>query len=384
MHGGEGRSWLLISCLGFCLGSSANVPAAEKDALAALAASRSDPFSSAKPSVVVVRSDAGQASGFFIHGSRVVTNDHIVTGARWWTVKCASGRTYEATILARDAEHDLAVLATEAPAGEAPPLFFSKVFPREVDRVAMIGCPRGQEPNVTTCFVSAIRDGAEFHLKGRIIDITSIVQPGESGGPVLDAGGKVIGILCPRCAVPVERLTQLLKRAGIEAGPRTPLPPVDPIGDQAPDQAGARSEVFIGRFEASRGNHAGAVEHFRNAVRADPQNLQTALLLGEALEQAGNPSEAAAAYRAALRVDPQSCAPHLKLGRLYLDEGRLNEAAAECERAVALEGRNAQAHFLLGRARLKAGNRSGAQSEHEVLSKLDPALAGELLEEIGR
>ena len=133
-----------------------------------------------------------EGSGVIVRNTGlVVTNAHVVDNARDVAVHLADGRRVFATVLKKVADRDLAILKIEAQGLMSAPLgAFNEVEVGE--RVLAIGAPRGLSRTVTQGIVSAKRT-----LPGgvRLIQTDAAVNPGNSGGPMLDRYGRVIGII---------------------------------------------------------------------------------------------------------------------------------------------------------------------------------------------
>lgn len=161
-------------------------------------------------------------SGFLIHADGyVVTNTHVIDRATEVKVTFADGTELAAEEVARDREHDLAVLKVDADR----PLPFLKMgrsgdlMPGET--VVAIGNPLGYQHTVTTGVVSALNRELRF---GRSLAYTGLIQtdasinPGNSGGPLLNVLGELVGVNTAirgdaqniGFAIPVDRLHDLL------------------------------------------------------------------------------------------------------------------------------------------------------------------------------
>ncbi|MGI9538847.1 MAG: S1C family serine protease [Miltoncostaeaceae bacterium] len=155
------------------------------------------------PSIVTVTSvgdDAPQlGSGFVIdrHG-RILTNDHVLADEGVARVSFEDGTVREAEILGRDPSTDLAVLEVdELPASTKPVPLGSSSSLTVGDDVVAIGNPFGLERTATTGIVSGLKrninapDG--FPIQNTI-QTDAAIDRGNSGGPLLDAAGRVVGI----------------------------------------------------------------------------------------------------------------------------------------------------------------------------------------------
>jgi S1-C subfamily serine protease len=140
----------------------------------------------------------GTGSGFFYDAEgHVVTNYHVIEGAESVSVALPSGEVYEAEIVGADSSTDLAVLRIEAqklpdpiPLGDSDQLRVGKF-------VIAIGNPFGQEGTLTVGVISAlgrIIESPDGRFIGEAIQTDAAVNPGNSGGPLLDLRGRVIGV----------------------------------------------------------------------------------------------------------------------------------------------------------------------------------------------
>lgn len=142
------------------------------------------------------RLQQGSGSGFVISSDGfVVTNDHVVHGMRRIQVTLLDGTTVPAELQGTDPSTDIAVLKIDRPGLRA--LTFTRQ-PPVVGRIAIaIGNPHGLQHTVTAGIVSAT--GRTLRARnGRLIDdvvqTDASLNPGNSGGPLLDSSGEVIGV----------------------------------------------------------------------------------------------------------------------------------------------------------------------------------------------
>jgi serine protease Do len=156
-----------------------------------------------EPSVVSIfrpgfQGREGQGSGVIVDSDGyIMTNNHVVSGARSISVHLADGRITPATIVGADEITDLAVLKIDAPNLIAAEWGDSDEL--EVgDLVWALGSPFGLERSFTFGIVSAKgrRSGSRLtkNLYQEYLQTDAAVNPGNSGGPLIDIEGKVIGI----------------------------------------------------------------------------------------------------------------------------------------------------------------------------------------------
>jgi len=140
-----------------------------------------------------------EGSGFVIDGDgHIATNQHVVDGATSIKVTFADGKTASAKVVGTDRSTDVAVIQVDAAKAELHPLSFADSADVQVgDGVVAIGSPFGLEGTVTTGIVSAldrtIQAPNNFTISGAI-QTDAAINHGNSGGPLLDSAGHVIGI----------------------------------------------------------------------------------------------------------------------------------------------------------------------------------------------
>jgi len=143
----------------------------------------------------------GSAEGTgFVYDSKgdILTNEHVVADATSLTVKFSDGSKYKATVVGTDATTDLAVIHVNAPSSKLVPLELADSSKVAVgDGVVAIGNPFGLDGTVTTGIVSALNreivSPNDAPIEGAI-QTDAAINHGNSGGPLLDLHGRVIGI----------------------------------------------------------------------------------------------------------------------------------------------------------------------------------------------
>jgi putative serine protease PepD len=139
-------------------------------------------------------------TGFVVDGKgHIVTAAHVVDGASSITVKFQDGTTRTATLLGKDDATDVAVLSIDASGLTLHPLALGSSASLNVgDQVAAIGDPFTYERSLSTGIVSGLDrtiSAPNGFTVAHAIQTDAALNPGNSGGPVLDAGGGVIGIV---------------------------------------------------------------------------------------------------------------------------------------------------------------------------------------------
>jgi len=225
-------------------------------------------FARTRGSVFVVETEAGHGSGFLVDGRGfVLTNDHVLGTSPYVAIGIDINHKYPAAVIARDASRDIALirLHPRAVAGVLPlHLANPDTAPRIGDRVLAIGSALVNEGSVLTTGVVA-----RVTPDTILADLT--VNPGNSGGPLLDLEGEVLGIntfhskaiVGPGLAG-IVRIAESLLAAIKDGDTREPPPYVQlPVASASPYPAAALQE----RAAAIR--NPSAYRHQLGAVRID-------------------------------------------------------------------------------------------------------------------
>ncbi len=138
----------------------------------------------------------GLGSGFiFASDGQILTNAHVVAGARRIRVTLADGRTFDAGLVGADSEVDVAVLRIGA--DHLPVAELGRTPLKVGQLVIAVGNPYGLNWTVTAGVVSALGrtlDAPGFHKMTNLIQTDTSINPGNSGGPLVDSMGRVVGI----------------------------------------------------------------------------------------------------------------------------------------------------------------------------------------------
>jgi len=172
-------------------------------------------FKKASPSVVFVTNNAYRRTGIFSlniqeipqgtgtgfvwdESGLIVTNDHVIQGADRVTITLQDQSTWDAELIGRAPDKDLALLRVDAPSDLLHPLPLGDSGQLEVGRkVLAIGNPFGLDTTLTVGVVSAL--GREINsMTNRtirdVIQTDAAINPGNSGGPLLNSLGQLIGV----------------------------------------------------------------------------------------------------------------------------------------------------------------------------------------------
>lgn len=345
-----------------------------------------------KPAVVsVLTYDAKDeplisGSGFFVRPGEVVTNLHVIHGARRVEIHSleGKGRTYPVTgTLAVDDEADLALLKVDLPIERPRSLSLSTALPEEGEQIFVIGNPLRLEGSVSDGIVSAVREVPDV---GRVIQITAPVSHGNSGSPLFNMRGQVIGIVTVK-VMNGQNINLALAAARIANLRRGQLISfADLANAKSPTQPEALAEQWYrgGLDSLWLGNYDSALGYFETAANRNPRRPETWIQIGYCKVKQGRNDEAVRAYQRALQLRPDSAETYNKLGDAHYYAGRFNEAILAYKQAARLRPDQPEAYYNLGLAYLEIGDRESARAQSRLLETIDVELNKKLRAEIQR
>src|SRR5262245_11131916 len=271
------RSYLLLVPLVLTLAVATVAHAYPQEGLPAL-------VKKVKPAVVAIATyDAnGEAlmtgSGFFLRPGQVVTNLHVIRGAVRAEIKTLDGKGKVFPVnglLALDEEGDLALLGVETPTERPRSTVLASELPDEGEPIFVIGNPLKLEGSVSDGIVSAVREVPNSY---RIIQITAPISHGNSGSPVFNLKGQVLGVVTIKVtngqninlAIAAARVGQL------RAGKLLPLTDIAAKGKSDVAESSYRN----GLDSLWLGNYDSAVGYFENAVNKNPKRADAWVQVG--------------------------------------------------------------------------------------------------------
>jgi tetratricopeptide (TPR) repeat protein len=383
-----------------------------------------DLVSRLEASVVTLRAfdGAGQVtatrSGFLLEPGVLVTSRHALAGAARVEVRLASGAAGrlervlgefpEVDVLLAEARFD-----TEEPPGLTP---LGRALGAHEDVLAL-GGPPGPCRACSGMLVAARRTP----LLDEVLETSFDLPPEWDGGLLVTTRGEAAGLLLVRTlegrravfAVPLARVVALKLGAPVgladwrpDAGPRSgwprseawlegagwlwageckrALPSLERSAAAFPQVAPA--VFFLGLCRDRAGDHAGALEAFKTAVRLEPAFVEGHAAAGDALMQLRYWEKAVRAFQEALRLRPEDVPARLSLAVALANLGRTLEALVECNRAVKAAPERGETQVVLANLQARLGRGPRAVEAARKAVKLNPdspaaraALGGALL-----
>ena len=212
---------------------------------------------------------ASSGSGFIItEDGYIVTNYHVISGSNSVSVTLDDGTTYDAKVVGGDEEYDIAVLKVDPGDTKLQPVVLGTSGSLQVgDEVVAIGNPLGEltfsmSEGIVSCVNREINvDGTPFNM----IQITAAINEGNSGGPLFNIYGEVVGIVSAKYstsssgnaveglgfAIPMDDVLTMIKDI-MENGQVTTRPylGISAWYDSQPQVSGVSAGVYVESVEA--------------------------------------------------------------------------------------------------------------------------------------
>ncbi len=358
-------------------------PAGPRPATSAEPLEGADLFERVSPAVVRIDvtgaeyKKQGQGSGFLVSpDGMIVTNYHVMHVGRRALVRFGDSKTFPVTaVLAQDKEKDLAVLKINAQAMPFLELLPEGETPKVGDRAFAIGTPAGFTNTLSEGLVSGLREQDDRS----VVQTTAEISSGSSGGPLLDACGRVLGVnTFVRVERSGDRVIENLNFAVASGEVRDILAQADqakadlaieqgqPLDDQAAADL-ARAYELIGDDKLLEA--AGVVQALAERF---PENTEVRLLEGQVNMRMNFAEEALKAFEAVVRLSPNQAEGHLGIGLAYSRKKQWQQAADALGRAVDLTPEDPVAQRALGAALLELQRHDEALSALKESVDLEP------------
>ncbi len=308
-----------------------------------------------------------EGTGFFVSPDGLIaTNLHVVFKANVIKVITKSGKTYPVQYIANyDDDRDICLVKIEITNAPVLPLGDSD------------GLKAGQ-----TIFTIGHGGGARYQFSSgpyvgkKIIDGEETVQSkipsvqGNSGGPILDEEGKLIGISTLytddgyNLSIPVNAARKFFNYNALIT-----------ISDLNQQVSGAYELTFAGNGVFLEGKFEPALENFQKALSLDPNYLKARIGAAKTYTAMNRENEAFAAWQEVNKRDPENAQAHLRLGEIYLNRNLPDEAIGHLQKAIDLTPQDSGAYADLGFAYGQKNLSAEAIAAFNKAVELDPTNA---------
>ena len=313
-------------------------------------------------------------SGFIVReDGAIATNYHIISNAKDIKVKSRGKLLKVEGLIHTDIENDLVILKVKGK--NLPAVKIGDIEKATVgENIYLISSPEGHENKISEGELSLIRWVVP---DVKILQITTPVLPGSSGGPVFNKNGGVIGIATfiienkqeLNFAIPIN-----LIKDKISGGKVIPLK-----NAKIKDYKKTTGHWFyLGIAYDVLSMHKEAMEAYKEVIKIKPDFAWAHNSLGVAYANLGMNKEAMEAYKESIKIKPDFAWAHNNLGTIYGKLSMHKEAIEAYKEAIKINPNYAEAYFNLGVSYIMLKDGPSAFEQYKKLLELNPELAEEL------
>ena len=305
-----------------------------------------------------------QGSGVVLNDKGwIVTNYHVYNGSDKLIVKHNEKIIAFSEIIGVDADKDILILKIAD--HTFPSITIGNSDSLHVgQKIYAIGSPEGFENTITEGIISGLRS-YEAHTQN-YIQISAPISHGSSGGAIVNAKGKLIGISALSSkegqnlnfAIPVNEVLKVYKKEGVD---KTTL--------------SAENYFYQGMKEYNAGNYDKAIESYKNSIASNPKQAETYNSLGLVYKEQGDYNKAITYYKKAIAIDPNLSEAYSNLGVAYENNGDHDVAISCFKQAIASDANNATTYYNLGLAYKKKGDYDVAIYNYKQAIAINPNYA---------
>jgi hypothetical protein len=185
------------------------------------------------PGVVRVETNTSRGSGFFVRSTLIVTNAHVPGDARTVTVTTQSGQRLAGRVLESSEKYDVAIIQIAGPSQGTVPVPLGQSAQLKLGQgIVALGWAEGPDQSTVR---RGILTGLRTDGSRQLLQTDTAPHPGDSGGPIVDRSGEVVGISTFRyndgsggLAVPIDDVKAFVQTASGMAPVATAAPPTSP------------------------------------------------------------------------------------------------------------------------------------------------------------
>ena len=283
-----------------------------------------------KPGVVMISTNQARGSGFVVRHIKnqtlILTNSHVIRGANQITVEWPDGNQDSAVVVsdggARTIVTDLALLKVDGKVGTVLPLKQDEAIVG--GDVIAIGTPKGLSFTLTKGVISSLRD------KGKIVQTDTAINPGSSGGPLINSSGCVVGVntLGLKDDVGLNfAISSKTARRFIDKYTND-----DFASKSSANNSFEASEYYNQGDEKSElEDYSGAIRDYTKAIKIDPKYARAYFKRGMAKYELEDYSGAIRDYTKAIKISPKDAS----LPDFYNNRGNSKKALEDYSGAIA-------------------------------------------------
>jgi len=305
----------------------------------------------------------GKGVGFGLAEDVVATSYHLISQAEEVEGVNVKGKKMKIEgIISADRNSDVALLKVKGKVG-----VFTLGDSNELQEGSRLFALGTNESGEITIAEGTVRNVHKLGDSQAVIESSISLPEGYNGGPLLDLGGKAVGLTVimekSRVGIPVNAWKGLARLGKITA-----------FKDWTKEDylASFEGAYLAGRIASLMDETLNAQKYLERVVKVKPEMIEAQALLASVYVKQRNYSAAVTAYQKVAELDPNRASAQLGLGDVYFRMQRWNEAAAALEKGVALDSSNKQTLFQIGNAYEELRDFAKAADAYERFLKLNP------------
>ena len=317
----------------------------------------------------------------------ILTCSHVIADADYVDVTLFNGKEYRASVVNNDSIHDLALLKIDPKETLYSVALGSQEDLIIGDQMIAIGDPFGYSGTLTKGIISSLNKNWTVDSgKDKNKTLTGILgtdltlNPGNSGGPLLNTSGKLIGINVGGgsglgFAVPINQINDFISSALKDFNPPKPdiaklISVTNEIGKVKLEGVDASYNLALSQYNT--GHYDKAVEEFKKVIAIDPNNIKANLKLASLMFDDFNYKEAADYLNKVLTTDPSDNLAQTMMGLVYYNTVQIDKAKEQFQRAITSSDTNIIARIGLASCYMADKNPDDAIKTLEEILKIKP------------
>lgn len=298
-----------------------------------------------KKSIVLIKSETGSGTGFFVAPDKIATNSHVVAHAGPIFVKSPDKEKDWRIegVIGYDAENSLVILKID---GEGTPLNLDNSDTAQIGEAVYIpGFPDG-DYEVTETSIQTIRKSSKWHR------LNTTTSKETNGGPVLNNKGQVIAVIVPYknrsygYAIPSGALEALFDKSM----------PIQPLSEWQ-QRKHVRAEVYygLGKEKLDAEDYKGAIADFDKAIELNPKYIRAYYERGRTQAHLADYASGIASCTRVIEMDPNEADAYYVRGSLKIYLGDYANAIVDLNKAIEIDPEHVDAYSNRGAIKLSFG-----------------------------
>lgn len=329
-----------------------------------------DIFASISPAIVYINNNTVNeetllGSGFIVGANGViVTNFHVIQSAKEISVKLKDGRTFPvAGVVYFDANRDICILKINAE--DLPAVVLGDSTNTKIgEKLYCIGNPLGYDYTFSDGMLSGIRNYNDL----KWLQFTAPISSGNSGGPLINSRGEVIGMVTFQStegqnlnfALSINEVKPYINQTAI------------PFADFVEKVSQADYYLVTGDQLSNQGEYEQAIPYYEKVIQLNPGYTSAYNGLGLAYNMLARYEKAIPVFEKAIALDPTFALAYNNLGFAYCFSGKYSESISYFEKAIELDPGLAMAYNNLGVAYIFLAKYEHAITYLDKTLKVDP------------